>query len=283
MHVPANIRLNRFTTRAITPVVLLGGLLLLAVFHFNGVLKITQAQDNLFHGVTAMSDGPLQVTFQRDAGTARPQLQWNGYELITYADWSSTVAIDGVVAELWNNPHGYTYDEARHRLFATTSGDSWQLIEVITLVDSQHVTVAYSFVARHEALAAPHTVTLAIQHFHTFWYRPQLAGTIFRAQVLPTAGADANQPAVPIGTLTLQAAGPALAPGGAQLGNVRSVAGPDGQQQDFASQLTTTYQLTDPLVDKLTPLGTETLTFAPSEAGAGTPVAAPVDSPIAQP
>lgn len=283
MHIPGNIRLNRFTTRAITPVVLLGGLLLLVVFHFNGVLKVTEAQDNQFHGVIAMSNGPLQVTFQRDSGTARPQLDWNGHDLITYADWSSTVSIDGQVAELWNNSHGYTYDQTTHRLFATTSGDGWQVIEVMTLVDSQHATVAYSFVARHEALTAPHSVTLAIQHFHTFWYRPQVTGNRFHALVLPDSGTGVSQPSAPIGTLTVEVAGPALAPDGAQVGNVRSIVGPDGQRQDYASQLTTTYQLTDPLVDKLTPLGTETLTFSPGGVEAGTPVAAPVGSPSSTP
>ena len=275
-HLPANIRLNRFVLRAITPVVLLAGLLLLLIYHFHGVLQVTQAQDNAFRGVTALSSGPLQLTFLRDSGTERPLVQWNGYDLITYADWSSTVAVDGQVTELWNTPHGYTFDHSTRRIYVSSSGDGWQLIAAITLVDSQQVRVDYDFVALSSAATQPHTIVLTIQHQRVFWYQPAVTGTMFRAAVPALSGvaAQAGQPSAPIGTLTLSATGPAAT--GMQLGDVRAVTTPDGTRQQWASTLTTTYQLTNPLVDKLTPLGTETLTFTPSATGAGTPVAAPV-------
>ena len=72
MHVPANIRLNRFTTRAITPVVLLGGLLLLAVYHFRGVLAVTQTQNSAFQGLTTMSSGPPSWTTAWRCGPLSP-------------------------------------------------------------------------------------------------------------------------------------------------------------------------------------------------------------------
>lgn len=277
-HLPANIRLNRFVLRAITPVVLLAGLLLLLIYHFHGVLQVTQAQDNAFRGVTALSSGPLQLTFLRDSGTERPLVQWNGYDLITYADWSSTVAVDGQVTELWNTPHGYTFDQATHRIYVSNTGDGWQVIAAITLVSSQQVRVDYSFVALSSAATQPHTVVLTIQHQRVFWYQPGVAGATFRAAVpaLSGAAALAGQPSAPIGMLTLSATGPAFA--GMQLGDVRAVAAPDGTRQQWASTLTTTYQLTNPPVDKLILLGSETLTFAPSATGAGMPVAAPVQT-----
>lgn len=277
-HLPANIRLNRFVLRAITPVVLLAGLLLLLLYHFHGVLQVTQAQDNAFRGVTALSNGPLQLTFLRDSGAERPLVQWNGYDLITYADWSSTVAVDGQVTELWNTQHGYTFDQTMHRIYVSNAGDGWQVIATITLVDSQQVRVDYSFVALSGAATQPHTVVLSIQHQRVFWYQPAVIGTTFRAAVpaLSDAAAQAGQPSASIGTLTLAAAGPAGA--AMQLGDVRAVAAPSGTRQQWASTLTTTYQLTNPLVDKLIPLGSETLTFSPSATGTGTPVAAPVQT-----
>jgi hypothetical protein len=286
MRAPANVRLNRFTTRAITPVVLLGGLLLLAVYHFNGVLKTTQAQDNQFHGLAALSSGPLQVTFQRDAGTDRPLVQWNGYELLTYADWSSTLSVDAEVSELWNNMHGYTEDQQTHRVFATTTGDGWQVVEVVMVIDSRHLSVEYDFVARSggQPTQAPRTVALTIQHYGIAWYEPRVAGNSFSAEVPPLTSnaAPPTLPLAPLGVLTLAVSGPALAPGGLQLGIMRTVVGSAGQQT-WASQLTTAYQLTAPQVDRLIPLGVETLTFTPSAMRTGAPVGAPVTTPNAQP
>ncbi|HEY7834513.1 MAG TPA: hypothetical protein VIG30_13135 [Ktedonobacterales bacterium] len=277
-HLPVNIRLNRFVLRAITPVVLLGGLLLLLVYHFHGVLAVTQAQDNAFRGVTALSSGPLQVTFLRDSGTQRPLIQWNGIDLMTYADWSSTVAVDGQVTELWNTPHGYTFDQAEQRIYATSSNAGWQVIDTITLVDSQTVRVDYRFVVLSSAAAPPKVVQLTVAHQRVFWYQPAVTGTTFRAQVPAVSGAAAmaGQASAPVGTVTLAVAG--AGPVGMQLGDTRGVVGPDGARQEWASSLMTMYDLTNPPVDALTPLGTETLTFAPSAADAGTPVAAPVQT-----
>lgn len=273
---PANIRLNRFVLRAITPVVLLAGLLVLLIYHFHGVLQVTQAQDNTFHGVTALSDGPLQVTFLRDSGTERPLIQWNGYDLVTYADWSSTVAVDGQVTELWNSPHGYTFDQTTRRIYVSNSGTNWQVIAAITLVDSQRVQVDYSFVALSTTTTPPHEMQLVIQHQRVFWYQPTITGTTFRAWVpaLSGAAAQAGQPSAPIGTLTLSVAGPAAAR--MQLGDVRAMVTSDGTREQWASTLTTTYQLTNPPADKLIALGSETLNFAPDATNTGTPVAAPV-------
>jgi hypothetical protein len=48
----------------------------------------------------------------------------------------------------------------------------------------------------------------------------------------------------------------------------------------LADSFTTTYTLQSPQVNRLTPLGTETIIFTPS-VSAGTPVGAPVETPTA--
>ena len=154
-------RLYTFVSKVITPAVLLLGLLVLAVFHFSGVLANTQSIDNIYHGVQAYSNGPMAYTFQELAGTDRPDVNYNGISLLTYVDWSSTMSIDGHVSNLWDNFHGYDYDRQNPNdteFFSTTSGTGWQLIEVVKLTSNHSVTVSYSFVARTETLAEPHHV-----------------------------------------------------------------------------------------------------------------------------
>ncbi len=55
-----NARTHTLVSRVITPVVLLLGLLVLLVAHFNGVLAITKSQDDLYHGQKAFSVGRMQ-------------------------------------------------------------------------------------------------------------------------------------------------------------------------------------------------------------------------------
>src|SRR5579885_727744 len=115
----ANLSLYKLVARSITPVVLLGGLLLLALYHFNVVLSTTQTQNDLLQGITAMSQGRLEVDFQRDAGVNRPEMIYNALPLISYVDVDSTISIDGHVQNLWNNVHGYSFDARHHKIFAT--------------------------------------------------------------------------------------------------------------------------------------------------------------------
>jgi hypothetical protein len=270
---PANVQLRRLVTKVITPVVLLAGVLLLAVWHFRGVLAITQAQDDLFRGVTSYDVGSLQTTFQHHAGTDRPNISYSGVNLLTYVDWSSVISIDGHAQNLWDNFHGYSADGAHRQVFATTSGQGWQVIAVITAVDARTITVHYDFVARNIQLAAPHDVTLTIMHVHKAWYQPTIHGNTFTAQVLPRyASPDVPSGSVSaIGTLRLAVSGPAVPTNALALTDLRSTAGSDGSLRSLATALTSTYTLSNPKVDTLTPLGTETITFA-SNGAPGAPL-----------
>ncbi|MFI5273366.1 MAG: hypothetical protein ACHQ4H_10090 [Ktedonobacterales bacterium] len=281
-----NLKLNRFTLKVITPVVLLAGLLVLAFFNFQGVLATTSIQDNLFRGQIAYSSGPLQFTFQQLAGTDRPALSYDGAPFLTYVDWSSTISIDGHVQNLWDNYHGYDYDRKNpdnKQFFATSSGTGWQVVEVVSLLNAHTVTVHYDFVARTaNGVEYPHSITLSIEHVHRTLYEPAIRGNTLVADVLPGFLQNANSGSTPhsSGTLTFQVSGPELGAQPIALDAVRGNAGPDGVVRTLADSFTTTYTLQSPQVNRLTPLGTETIIFTPS-VSAGTPVGAPVETPTA--
>lgn len=277
-----NVHLYTFVKKFITPAVLLAGLLFLAVFHFKGVLAITTSQNNLYHGVSAYSSGPYAVTFQNNAGTDRPAITYGNVNLLSYVDWDSTISVDGQVQNLWDNYHGYNTDDAKRQIFATTSGYGWQVIEVVTVVDSHTITVAYNFMATHQGTAEPHHVTLDIMHLHKTWYQPTVHGDTFTAEVLPgyLGGIDTSTTIPhPIGTVSVTVSGPAVPSTNAvSLGDLRGYAVNGTTEQSLASSMTTTYTVDNPQVNRLIPLGTETVTFTSALLN-GTPIPAPVATP----
>ena len=270
-----NVRLNRFVKQVITPVVLLAGLLVLVLVHFHGVLNITTANNNLYKGITAYSAGPLEMSFQHNAGTDRPAILYDNVSLLSFVDWNSTITVDGQVQNLWDNFHGYDQDDTKHQVFATTSGYGWQLVEIISLVNAHTVSVQYEFLAQHQGNAEPHHVVLSIVHLHKTWYQPKANGNSFTAQELPGSVSSISGTSQPhaLGTLTLTVAGPHVATSPISVDDERGFAQPNGTVLSLATSMTTTYTIDNPQVDRLTPLGTETITFANSQA-AGTPLPA---------
>lgn len=270
-----NVRLNRFLMKVITPVVLLVGLLMLVLLHFHGVLGITTADQNLYKGITAYSSGPLEMSFQHNSGADRPAILYDNVSLLSYVDWNSTITVDGQVQNLWDNFHGYDQDDTKHQVFATTSGYGWQLVEIISLVNAHSVTVQYDFMAQHQGDAEPHNVVLNIVHLHKSWYQPQVNGDTFTAQELPgyvksISGTDRPHA---IGTMTVTVAGDHVSSSPISIDDLHGFAQPGGGMLSLATSMTTSYTISNPQVDRLTPLGTETITFANSEA-AGTPLPA---------
>lgn len=271
-----NVRLNRFVKMVITPVVLLAGLLMLVLLHFHGVLSITTANNNLYKGITAYSAGSLEMSFQHNAGTDRPAIMYGNVNLLSFVDWSSTISVDGQVQNLWDNFHGYDQDDTKHQIFATTSGYGWQLVEIVSLVNAHTVTVQYNFMAQHQGDAEPHHVVLSIVHLHKSWYQPQVKGGTFTAQVLPgyvsSISSDTTRPHG-IGILTLTVAGQHVSATPMSIDDVHGFAQPNGTELSLATSMTTRYSIDNPQVDRLTPLGTETITFANTQAP-GAPVPA---------
>ena len=293
----ANVSLYKLVARSITPVVLLAGLLLLALYHFNVVLSATQTQNDLLRGITAMSQNRLEVDFQRDAGANRPEMIYNSLPLISYADVDSTISIDGHVQNLWNTFHGYSFDARRHQIFATTSGNGWQVTQVVQLVNDHTMTVTYQFTARPVGTTSPRSVALDIAHvhvnttvvdtttqqYHAVWFYPAVQGATFTAEELPLLVQNPRTPYnpntpqsfAPMGQTTVQVSGPALASTPITIDDAAGAV--VGQQQEWwASQITTHYALPNPPVNQFIPLGTETITFTPSSGNAGTPVALPL-------
>ena len=273
-------RTYTFVRKVITPVVLLAGLIVLAVLNFRGVLATTTLQDNLFHGEKAYSQGPMQFTYQELAGTQRPDIAYRGASILTYVEWSSTISVDGHVSNLWDSYHGYDFDRTNpnaRQFFATSSGPGWQLVQVVTLVDAHTVTVHYDFVARAQGSAYPHQITLTIEHLHNTLYQPALHGATLTAGVLPgllQTIAPGTSPK-PIGWITLAVAGPAVPSGPIAIDDLHGTVGANGAPQSLANSFTTTYQLANPQVNRLTPLGTETITFS-----LATPIGAPLGAPV---
>ncbi len=287
MHIPLNARTNIFLSKVITPVVLLAGLLLLALVHFRGVLKITQTQDQQLHGMIVFSQGALAVNYLQNSGTNRPNVLYNGIQLVSYPDWSSRLTIDGQVMELWNNDHGYSVDSANRQIFSTTSANGWQVTQIVTLVNDHTITVGYDFVARKGGGSNLHHIVLDVMHARTgYWYAPSANGTTFTAQALPVnvpsltnvqTGSSGGTPVHAIGTLALHLSGEYVASTNpVTLQDAQSFTVANGTQQSWASAFTTEYAIDNPQVDRIIPLGRETITFTPAQANTGQPINIPV-------
>ena len=263
-----NARTHTLVSRVITPVVLLLGLLVLLLAHFNGVLKITQAQDNLFRGQQAFSLGRMQYAFAESSGTNRPNISFAGVNVMTYIDWDSTISVDGHVSNLWDNFHGYDYNHNvgsnDRQFFSTTSGTGWQLVQVVNLVNDHTITVHYDFVARTQGIAEPHHVVVTIEHAHASWYPASVQNNVFTAGLLPGryvgSITSAHQPS-PIGTVALSVAGPFVPPNAISFEDAHGNVTLTGGDQQVLTAFTTTYVIDNPQVNRLTPLGTETLTY----------------------
>ena len=276
-----SVGLYTFVSKVITPAVLLLGLIFLAVVHFNGVLATTTSVADLYQGVKAYSDGPMSYSFQEFAGTDRPDITYNGIDLLTYVDWSSTMSIDGHVSNLWDNFHGYDYDRQNindTEFFSTTSGYGWQLQEVVKLTSDHSVQVMYYFTAKPETLAEPHHVILTIEHTHQSLYNPVITGDALTAGVLSheMVSVTSGDTPTPLGTLTVTQSGPAVPSSGAiALDTLRANQDATGTLPEVTDTFTTTYVIDNPDVNRITPLGSETIKFTPATPP-GTPISAPL-------
>lgn len=268
--------------KLVVPLILLVGLITLAVFHFNTVLKTVQANDSSANGTTSCARGGLQLVFRRDAGTDRPGITFNGASVLSYADWSSTISINGTSEELWNNFHGYSYDAARCTIYSTTTGKGWQLVAVISLVDDHTAQVAYHFAARPSSGPTIDQMDLRILHAAPLWFAPSVKNNTLTGSILPPTvhTIDRHSPPAAVATLTLRASGNALPPSAIELGGYHTLVDETGVSLSWASSAVTDYRLTAPDADHLIELGVERITVQPSDAAAsGTPIGASVAPP----
>lgn len=283
--------LRVFLTKVMTPAVLVLGVLLLVFFNFNAILKAEIVKDDHFNGDVAFSQGAFGYRFQENAGLDRPALSYDRQDLLSYSEWGSTISIDGQVQELWNNLHGYDYNEAKQQMFSTTSsttsnatGDNgWQLTEVVTLVNSNTVTVTFKFNASPYALPGPSLYVIDIAHATSTayqWYNCQVRNNTFTGQVMSGNGTKAflNKPTF-FGILSLSTTGNAGYTPTIRLQNSTTIVGGQGNIT-LGQEFFTEYRINNPSPDTLITLGTETLTFQPNVTSPDAPLPVPIQGTV---
>jgi hypothetical protein len=274
--------LRSFISKVLTPAVLVLGVLLLIYFNFNSVLKAAQITNDQFNGLVAFNQGNFAYRFQENAGIDRPALRYAGINVLSYSEWSSIISIDGDVQELWNNFHGYDVDQNKRQLYSTISGDRWQLIEIVSLVNDHTVTVAFNFTTRPASLPSPVHYVFDITHITSpgyEWYNIQTANNSFTAQVIQGTGVPTRTSTLrSYGTLSFSATGPALYAPAITLKNSTTVTGSRGTLT-LGQAFYTEYQVTNPTPFRMITLGTETLIFKPSSTSPGAPAPGVVPLP----
>lgn len=263
--------LRVFISKVVTPLVLVAGLLFLIVFNFRGVLKTTVTDADHFHGLVSFSQGAFAYSFRQTAGIDRPLVRYNNQDLLVYAEWSSTLSVDGRVQQLWNTDHGYSVDENRRQSFNTITGRGWQLTEIVTLVDDHTMTVMYNLVPQPTQSPTPAQYVLNLVHTHNTWYGYKANSNTFSALV---AGGepltDGVKPAT-YGAITLKAEGDAAAHPQLNVTSARGVATAQGTINQ-ANAFTTEYVVTNPVPFQMITLGTETITFQPGASDVSAPI-----------
>jgi hypothetical protein len=268
-------RLDLLLARAITPALLLAGLLALLVYHFSGTLAAMERQQAAYDGVIGLGDAATAITFHRDSGSGRPSVLLSGNDVLDYADAASTITLDGQTQSLWGADHGYSSDTGTRQISSTTSGVGWQVVAVATAGDHA-VTVSYAVAFAPKQGTGPQQVVLTIAHAHRAWSNPTTAPATFSALVLPEppVGAAAGSAVMPLGTVTLRVAGPyatsrAVAVDPAYAGSSEGAA--------WATRFVTTYQIDHPVPGALIQLGVETITFQAANGAA--PLPFPAEAP----
>ncbi|MBO0777825.1 MAG: hypothetical protein J2P37_03265 [Ktedonobacteraceae bacterium] len=262
--------LRVFISKVITPLVLVGGLVVLVLFNFRMALSTATSADNHFRGNVAFSQGPLAYNFKQTNGIDRPQVRYNNQELLTYAEWSSTLSVDGLVSQLWNNDHGYSIDESRRQAFSTVIGDGWQLNEVVTLVDNHTVVVTYNLTAQPQNNPPPANYVLDIVHTHSTWFSYQTSSNTFAALV--TSSKSVTSRPSSIGAVTIKVAGGApTVHHSLKVDNTKSFTDTKGTVK-LANTLITEYVVRNPVPRQMITLGTETISFQPKATSVGAPL-----------
>lgn len=258
-------RLQRVVAVGITPAVLIVGVLALVLVHFHSTLLLAEANDQLTRGNVRYQVGQLQVDFTRDSGEMRPAIVYGQTSMLQYTEWSSSVAVDGVVYSLWGQTHGYNFDDAHHEIVSTASGPGWQVVQQVAL-DGQWVTVSYAFVALSGGTDGPiHHVELSLLHERTYWLVPRIAGERFTGGVttLPLSSIETGTAVRPQWWVTVDVQPVADVRTVLALVNPRSAFdAATGTSQTWADGFTTTYSFDNPQPNMLTPVASERIAIA---------------------
>lgn len=276
----ATLTLYSMLSKIITPIALLLGVLILITYNFSSVLKTIEPQSDPYHGRVAFNQGALYAVFKENTGLDRPNIAYNGNEFLSYAEWSSTISVDGEMQELWNNYHGYSVDETHHQVYNTVSGNGWQLIEIATLVDDHTVTVTFNLVTRPQSTTPPSQYVLDIMHTHNFWYQEQISGGTFNAEVAegdPANSQNSPQTYQPttLGSVSLTVKNDGAQASSLRLSDVHTSIMPGGKLS-WSQGLISEYKIANPPPFQMITLGTETLHFHAADATPEHPMSGPI-------
>ncbi len=254
--------IRTFISKVITPVVLLVGIIVLVYFNFNAVLKATQNQGDHFRGAPSFSQGSFAYDFRETAGVERPKFTFKGDELLTYVEWNSTISVDGVVQNLWDNDHNYSVDENKQQVYSTIGGPGWQLTEIVTLQDEHTATVEFQLIPRSLVTPAPTHYVLDISHKNSqFWYDAKVAGNTFTTKAMngdPNTVLKQSSLQQPMGTLSVAVAPEKNVQASLKVDNYKTV---NPEYGPWSNSMTTEYSLDNPASNIIVPLGKETITF----------------------
>ena len=268
--------LRTFISKVITPVVLLAGLLILVIFNFDSTLREQQASENNYRSLVTYSQGAFSLAYDQTSGLNRPEVNYGSQQLLSFAEWDSTMSIDGQVTNLWANSQGYDIDNAHNTIYSTVTGpDGVQLNQVTTLVNDHTVTVTFNFSLRPQSATPPTHYVIDISHVNTmnYWYDPLIKRGTFSAYVLQQlAGLSANDAtniAASLGKITVTTgggdiAGPNVTNG--SISNTTTSAGGLSSTRSFETE----YTINNPTPARMINLGTETITFQPIATKVGT-------------
>lgn len=268
-HKNASLRATSISiSKIVTPLVLIIGLLFFATRDFTHVLAVTQRQDDQFQQLFAFHQGPFASTFKHSAGMDRPALLYYHDNLLSYAEWSSTITVDGNQQELWNSSHTYRVDEKNQTVYNIMRGIDWQLTEKIVVLQHQSIRVDFSFVAQPAPATSETHFVFDIVHTHDFWYNQLINGQTFTGQVMlgdpeTLQRTEAKYRPILLGTLSLTVQSQLPQAPRLLVPTNNAVIGATHSWQ-WTRSLITEYTIDHPTPAQTIPLGSETITFAPN-------------------
>lgn len=260
--------------KIVTPLILVAGLLFFAVHAFSSTLINSQQQSDQYHDLLAFRQGPLAAILKSSAGLDRPGILYYNDNLLSYAEWSSTITINGSQQELWNNAHQYRIDEKNHTIYNTINGATWQLIQRITLINNHTISVTFSLNTQLQTNTKNLHYVLNIVHIHNFWLTQQFQSNTFVGQVMLGDPETLQRQLVKerpilLGTLSLKVQSTLPQAPTLLISDAHSIMGVK-QSWQWNRSLTTVYTVDNPPPSQLIALGTETITFQPSIHQSGT-------------
>ena len=165
-----------------------------AILHERSLIqRAGAAETTAFWGYHELVGQSAIVKFQRDSGAGRPYiLAEDGTQVMEFSDWgdSSWIFVDDAGATkgtemLYLHPHGYAVSDSM--ISQSMQGDSWELVQNVTIAGPRTVKVQYYFTARSADIRQ---AKLSLSHYHWYFSNVTRFPTGFTANVSDTLDRD---------------------------------------------------------------------------------------------